>query len=63
MEVIMKFLIALTVKEAIRFNVKEEDLKNYLEALLAGLITTQSDSDLVEVLRETIQLLDDSSLS
>jgi hypothetical protein len=59
----MKFLIALTVKEAIRFNVKEEDLKKYLEALLAGLITTQSDSDLVEVLRETIQLLDDSSLS
>jgi hypothetical protein len=29
----MKFLLALTIKEAIRFNVKEEDLKKYLEAL------------------------------
>lgn len=59
----MKFLLALTIKEAIRFNIKEEDLKKYLQALLAGLITTQLDSDLVEVLRETIQLLGDSSLA
>jgi len=59
----MKFLLALTIKEAIRFNVKEEDLKKYLEALHVGLIKTEADPSLIEVLRETIQLLDDSSLA
>lgn len=59
----MKFLIALTIKEAIKFNVKEEDLRFYLEVLLVGLVKTESDPSLIAVLRETIRFLDDSSLA
>jgi hypothetical protein len=59
----MDLLIAVTLKEAIRLDVKKEDLKFYLEVLIQGLIKTESDSSLIEVLLETIQILDDSSLS
>jgi len=50
----MDMLIALAIGEAIRLDLPEEDLRLFLETLLAGLIKTEADSDLIEVLHETI---------
>jgi hypothetical protein len=58
----MDKFIALAIREAIRLDLPEEDLKLFLETLLAGLIKTAADSDLIEVLHETIRRLG-SSLS
>jgi hypothetical protein len=56
----MDLLLALTMSEAIRFNVRKEDLSLFLETLLVGMIKTKSSPDLVEVLREMIRCLDDT---
>ena len=58
----MDMLIAMAISEAIRLNLPEEDLRLFLETLLAGLIKTEADLGLIEVLHETIRRLD-SSLS
>lgn len=58
----MEMLIALAISEAIRLDLPEEDLRLFLETLLAGLIKTEADLGLIEVLHETIRRLD-SSLS
>ena len=58
----MDMLIALAISEAIRLDLPEEDLRLFLETLLAGLIKTEADLGLIEVLHETIRRLD-SSLS
>jgi hypothetical protein len=50
----MDMLIAMAISEAIRLDLPEEDLRVFLETLLAGLIKTEADSDLIEVLHETI---------
>ena len=50
----MDMLIAKAISEAIRLDLPEEDLRVFLETLLAGLIKTEADSDLIEVLHETI---------
>jgi hypothetical protein len=59
----MDLFIALIFREAIRLNLPQEDLRLFLETLHVGLIKTEADPSLIEVLRETIQLLDDSSLA
>jgi len=53
----MDIFIALAIREAIRFDLPEEDLRLFLETLLAGLIKTEADPDLIKVLHETIRLL------
>jgi hypothetical protein len=53
----MDMFIALAIREAIRFDLPEEDLRLFLETLLAGLIKTEADPDLIEVLHETIRRL------
>jgi hypothetical protein len=53
----MDMLIALAIGEAIRLDLPEEDLRLFLETLLAGLIKTEADPDLIEVLHETIRRL------
>jgi len=58
----MDMLIAMAISEAIRLDLPEEDLRLFLETLLAGLIKTEADLGLIEVLHETIRRLD-SSLS
>lgn len=50
----MNLFIALAIREAIRLDLPEEDLRLFLETLLVGLIKTEADPDLITVLRETI---------
>jgi hypothetical protein len=56
----MDLIIALAMSEAIRLNVRQEDLRLFLEILLVGMIKTKSSPDLVQVLREMIRCLDDT---
>ena len=50
----MDMLIALAIREAIRLDLPEEDLRLFLETLLVGLIKTEADPGLIRVLRKTI---------